>query len=135
MGSSFPVIFWPFLYLGLPKYLDPGKSFNFAIIPITLPFIFGLINVIQLSLKDHYKPKSSAWWYATVGGTYGLLLSLFGNFYGQVPMNLFGLNNDYYQYLTIPAAIIIYTLVWRFIVKNLNEIFNIDSPWKNGFSS
>jgi len=126
IGSSFPVIIWPFLYLGIAKYINTESSFTYSLVPITLPIVFGIVNVLQLHLRPLSGKINRTTHYWLVGGLYGLGLSLYGNFIAHVPVNLFGLPDTAIQYTTIPLAIILYALVWRFIVKHLNHLFGIE---------
>lgn len=124
-GSSFPAVIWPFLYLGIAAFLNPNESFRFELIPATLPFLFGLINIMRHLLRDYLFPKNIKLHYWTIGLLYGFVLSLFANLYGNIPLDLFLLPDTAVQYLTIPFAIILYALVWRYIIKNINELFGI----------
>ena len=125
IGSSFPVIVWPFLYLGIASIFNPGASFQFEIFALTLPIIFGFLNLIQLRFqKLSWLSKNNRYW--SVGILYGLALSLFGTFISELPMELFLLPDSSIQYLTIPWAILAYALIWRYIVKNMNSLFAIE---------
>ncbi len=126
IGSSFPAIIWPFLYLGIASYLNPESSFEYSLVPITLPFVFGFMNVLQLKFVPHYKNLSINARYWLIGLLYGLGLSLYGNFEAQIPVELFQLPDTPIQYIVIPVAMALYAFVWRFIIKNLNHLFSVE---------
>ncbi len=126
IGSSFPVIFWPLCYLGVFKYIYPESSFIYSLVPITLPFIFGGMNVLQLAIAGRFKKIKTTTRYWIVGTLYGLGLSLYGNFAKNIPVELFQFPDTAIQYTIIPLAMILYGLVWRYIVKNLNHLFEIE---------
>lgn len=125
IGSSFPVIIWPFLYLGIASFLNPATSFDFEIAALTLPIVFGFLNLVQLRFqKLSWLSKNNRYW--SVGILYGLVLSLYGTFVSQLPRELFLLPDSPIQYITIPLAILAYALIWRYIVQNINSLFNVE---------
>lgn len=125
-GSAFPVVIWPFLYLGIASYNNPAAAFQFDLVPAVLPFLFGFTNMLRHAIRDYIFPKNLTLHYWTVGALYGLGLSLYGNFRKDIPVDLFGLPDTSIQYIIIPIAMLLYALVWRFIVKNINQLFSIE---------
>jgi len=125
IGSSFPVIIWPFLYFGIASFLNPATSFDFEIAALALPIVFGFLNLIQLRFnKLPWLTKNNRYW--SVGILYGLALSLYGTFVSDLPLDLFLLPDAPIQYITIPFAIVAYALIWRYIVKNMNSLFDVE---------
>ena len=123
-GSAFPVVIWPFMYLGLSyTYLNSSSSFKIGLLPIILPFIFGFANVFYMFLELIYPAQSfiRIWLF---GGMFGLILSLIGNFVYNIPKDLFRLKGKV-QYLTLIFFPIFYSLIWRYIIFNLNKLLNI----------
>jgi len=124
VGSSFPVVLWPFLYLGISFTLNPGASIKMGLIPITIPIIMGLVNTLYVFTEQKWSSGYSNKRLWLFGGLYGLVLSLFGNFVYNVPIDLFQLSGPM-QYIIIPIAITLYSLIWRYIIKNLNKVVGI----------
>lgn len=119
------MIIWPFLYLGIASYLNPATTFDFELAALFLPVVFGFLNLIQLHFdKLSWLSKNNRYW--SVGILYGLALAMYGNFISDLPHDLFLLPDSPVQYLTIPFAIIAYALIWRYIVKNINSLFEVE---------
>jgi len=126
-GSSFPVIVWPFLYIGINFILNPNSGFSLfhiGAIPIYLPIVYGLANVISFSINQKWIPKNMNKRMWLTGASFGILYSLYGNFIIDVPTTLYQLSG-FIQYLTIPAAAILYAFIWRYAVKNMNLLVGI----------
>jgi len=123
-GSAFPVLIWPFLYLGIPFTLNPQSGFQMGLTAIFLPFVYGFTNILTIFLQKRWPPKNLNSRMLTIGALLGLVLSLLGNFMSNIPTNLFLLQSSI-RYITIPLAILMYALIWRYIVKNLNKIFGL----------
>lgn len=127
VGSSLPVVIWPFLYLGIPSILNSSVDFNMVQVAIGVPIAYGIYNVLLVSFLSvrPVKNVNQAFWIG--GALLGLLASLYGNFVENIPTELFVLTGPE-QYLTIPAAIIFYAVVWRFIVHPLHGVVGIKLP-------
>jgi len=126
VGSSFPVLIWPFLYLGLSFTFNPTAPFAMGIVPITLPIVLGIANMIYVFTEEKWSSDFGNKRLWIFGAVYGLLLSLYANFVSNLPRDLFLLTGPV-QYLTIPFAIVVYSLIWRFIIKYLNKVVGISS--------
>jgi hypothetical protein len=126
IGSSFPVVFCPFFYLGVSSFYHPEARFSMDLVPIFLPFIFGFYNVLILAVKRTWYAETSMNYYLAAGSFYGLCLSLYGNFAKDIPVDLFQLPDTSAQYIVIPIAALLYALVWRYIAGNLNRLFAIE---------
>lgn len=123
IGSSYFVVMWPFLYLSLAKNARPESNFEFLFVPLVLPFVFGVVNILVVGLSQRVLPHKSQERYWIFGMLYGLGLSLYGNFGKDIPVGLFGLPDSSIQYAVIPVAMVLYGLIFRYILKNLNELF------------
>jgi len=126
IGSSFPVVIWPFFYLGVSSFRYPEALFSMDLVPIFLPFIFGFYNVLILAVKRTWFARASVSYYLAAGAFFGLGLSLYGNFGKDIPVDLFQFPDTAIQYIVIPIAILLYALVWRYIAGNLNLLFAIE---------
>ncbi len=123
-GSAFPVVMWPFLYIGIPSYLNPGAGFTFELTAIFLPIILGSFNVLFVAVRKRL-PFSAKGNYLLFGALYGLTFSLIGNFSIDIPRDLY-LLTGFVQYLTIPFAIVAYALIWRYIIRRLNKLVGVE---------
>jgi hypothetical protein len=122
-GSAFPVTLWPFLYLGISYTLNP-TTLKMGLVPLTIPLLMGLSNCIYVYLAKKYLTLEHNGFLWLFGGTYGLLLTSYGNFVAHIPTDLFLLSGAV-QYVTIPIAVLTYAAVWRYIVKRLNTLLNV----------
>jgi len=124
-GSAFPVMLWPFLYLGIPSIYNPKADFVFELIPITLPLIVGVLNMLFISIQRWlpFNERGNYWFF---GALHGLFFSLYGNFISFIPQDLYRLDGIV-QYITIPLAILAYSLIWRFIIRNLNRMLQLST--------
>lgn len=126
VGSSFPVVIWPFIYLGVSSFRYPEAQFSMDLVPIFLPFIFGFYNVLILAVKRTWFSGASMNYYLVAGAFYGFALSLYGNFGKGIPVDLFQFPDTAIQYIVIPVAMLLYALVWRYVAGNLNRSFAIE---------
>jgi len=119
-GSAFPVIIWPFLYLGVSFHFNPASSLNMGLVPLSVPILLGLANTIFVQVIK--KPKKKDYW--IMGSFYGLVLSIYANFVTNLPTDLFLLSGPI-QYATIPFAIIAYSLIWRYPIRMMNQFLSV----------
>ncbi len=126
IGSSFPVVIWPFFYLGVSSYRYPEADFSMDLVPVSLPFIFGFYNALILATKRRWFAEASMNYYLATGAIFGFALSLYGNFGKNIPVDLFQFTDTRIQYIVIPVAMLLYALVWRYIAGNLNRLFTIE---------
>ena len=124
-GSAFPVVVWPFLYLGMPSFYNPTADFNFESAAITLPIIVGTLNIVFVSIR-RWLPFGGRGNYWFFGALHGLAFALYGNFVAHIPQDLFQLQGTI-QYVTIPLAVLAYSLIWRFIIRRLNLALQLDT--------
>lgn len=123
-GSSFPAIIWPFLYLGISFTFSPTADFPIGLIPLTIPILYGLVNILYFWIGKRCPIKDVNQRLLSTGALFGLGLSLYGNFVSNIPQELFKLTGAM-QYITIPIAIIAYALIWRYIIKYINKLVGL----------
>jgi uncharacterized membrane protein len=117
-GIIVPTIILPictliFLYIGKKEILTiPFLHF--------IPIIWGFWNMFYFAfLKNVLSDNQNTRLYTT-GAILGFLVAIYGVFWFDVP-TLIGLPEQI-RYLPIIVAPIVYALLWRFLVKDLNHI-------------
>ncbi len=123
IGSSYFILVWPFTYLSVATKLNPATTFDFTFVPLVLPLIFGVVNVLIVSVGSAILSRYIEMRYWLFGFVYGLGLSLYGNFGKDIPVGLFSLPDTWVQFLVIPVAMILYGCVFRYVLLNLNRLF------------
>jgi len=58
VGSSFPVLIWPFLYFGIFFTLNSQSGFPMGLAAIFLPFLYGSVNILTIFLQEQWPPKN-----------------------------------------------------------------------------
>jgi hypothetical protein len=124
-GSAFPIIVIPYTYIGLPLLLKPDSDITYQFDVWLVPILIGLLNVIFIRYKNSWA-LSSVQKYWLFGAINGLFFSLLGTLLTNIPTDLFGLS-DTTKFTMIPVAMILYGLIWRYIVRNINIMMNIES--------
>ncbi len=119
-GSSFPVVITPLVYMGTAIILNPNSGFNYFTEVITIPILFGLLNMLFIKIRAHI-PCEWIKKYLAFGAFHWVFFSFLWNFWLNVPEELFMLSG-WFQYLTIPVAIVLYACIWRFIMSKMNAI-------------
>ena len=124
-GLAFPATVLPIVYTIL--YLanhDAVVSLPLQFIPLFLPLVFGLWNMLCFMFGDRcpIKNKSAHLWFT--GASLGLLVALVGVFIIGLPELLFGWTGTM-QYLPLIFVPIVYGLIWRYIVGYLNDLFGL----------
>ena len=122
-GSAFPVILSPMLYLGIPSILYPVASFNYFEHLLIIPVLVGMLNVLFVGVKQHLPSGVTRYW--LWGAGHGFVFTLLGNFSSNIPTELFMLERPL-AFVTIPIATILYALIWRYIIRNINVMMGID---------
>lgn len=124
-GMLFPAVFLPLAYSGF--YLaesDVVRAHPLQFIPMFIPLLFGLANIIRAHLQKGQGKKEDTNGYFVTGIVLGLLVAYVGINYLRVPSLLFGLTgcNVYLPFIFIP---VIYALIFRFIVRRLNQLLGV----------
>jgi len=124
-GLAFPATILPIAYAIL------FFSGNLAVIhmplyffPLFLPLIFGVWNILYFAIGDRCPVKNRSLRLWVTGIILGFLVALFGVFVIGLPNLLFGFTG-LLQYLPLIIAPIIYGLIWRYVVGNLNELVGL----------
>lgn len=125
IGSSLPVCFITFVYNGI-AFANSGRpsSVPYEYIPIIVPLLFGLWNVIMLNIMKKYPTLRQQPWYPfVIGALAGLSFSLIGRFVFDLPTNIFTFTKRtaYQVHLYAP---IFYAIIFGLIVNNLNKLFS-----------
>ncbi len=99
-----------------------GKMDILEIAPIYMtPWIWGIWNVLYFSIGERCpikKPNLRLW---TTGASLGFLLALFVVFVFKVPALLLGLKGCW-QYFPLIVMPLVYSILWRYVVKHLNSL-------------
>jgi hypothetical protein len=123
-GMGFPSLVLPLIYTVLYIY-DPTliQANPLQFIPMFIPIIFGITNVIQLSMDaSHVKNPNTRLW--AVGICLGLIVAIIGVFILKLPALVFGLGHGL-QYFPLIFLPILYGVIFRYIVKSFNTLLGI----------
>ena len=119
LGTTILISVFPYSYLGIPHTtLGPLKTAKYEYIVMTIPLIFGLANVVTLSL-----PIQNTTLKYIIGGTLtGLILSLIGRYWLDIPAQLFPDTSADSVHVIAP---ILYALVFVLILQRVNLLFGL----------
>lgn len=124
-GMVFPGIFLPLAYTSLYFYESTLIQTNpLQFIPMYIPILFGVTNVIYLWIGDRCPIQDINWRLWVTGASLGLIVALFGVFVFNVPTLIFGLSYGF-EYMPLVFLPIIYSVIFRYIIKWLNNILDI----------
>ncbi len=125
IGSSVPVFLLPLMgYLGFAKIANPETSYSLAMVPLAYPILIGVLNALFLIFRESIPLKKDSHKYLAYGIVIGLILSLIGRFTLDFPSMRLE-TPEHLQFLVHIFAPIAYALVFRFIIKPLNEMLYI----------
>jgi hypothetical protein len=125
IGSSVPVFLVPLIgYWSFAKIANPETAYSLVTVPISYPIIIGILNVFFLMLRESIPLKKDTHKYLAFGLVVGLILSLIGKFVFDFPTLQLELP-EHLQFVVHIFAPIVYALVFRFIIKPLNEMLYI----------
>jgi hypothetical protein len=121
-GLALPSILLPFLFLAAAE----GGKAEIGTLPFFhfLPLIWGLWNVLDVALFRKWIPFPTRTRLLLIGACLGLLVVLIGIFYLHLP-SLLGFPASV-QYLPLIVGPILYALLWRFFVKPLNALLQVN---------
>lgn len=118
IGSSLLSTIISHSYIGFANMKMKGIQ-HYEIVAIGIPLLFGLFNIVHyITVK---KTKNNL--YSILFGTlFGLILSIIGRFGMDLPVKIFGFSrkNEYQVHI---HAIILYSMIFYFIIRNLNKYF------------
>jgi hypothetical protein len=122
-GMGFPSIVLPIIYTALYIY-DPLliQENPLQFIPMFIPIAFGIANVIQLKMGPSISDPDTRLW--VVGACLGLIVAIIGVFILKLPALVFGLGHGL-QYFPIIFLPILYGVIFRYIVKDLNRLLGL----------
>ncbi len=124
IGSSILATIITFSYTG-NAYRKSGrpKDVPFEWIPIFIPIMFGLMNMLNIFLQSIIKKKSTTSKYiiaATVGALTGLIFSLMGRFGLNLPQKIFNIEKTK-EWTVHVIAPIMYAAIFAVIIQPLNN--------------
>jgi len=130
IGTSILVSIPTLTYNGLALRRNPGAIYKVAYeyMPVVIPLIFGLANVLIYSMVHRFKIKK---WQnqllltMVVGALTGLTFSLIGRFGFKLPEKLYNMAENKH-YLVHPIAMILYSLIFSMILFPLNSYLLFD---------
>jgi hypothetical protein len=129
VGSSLVATILTFLYVGHAWQQKHGKhdddAFRYEVFAIGLPLVFGIVNALVQS-KALTKAVGGSYYVkmAIVGALVGIGLSYYGNFYVDLPKDLFGMSKDKRKN-TLVFTPIVYALVWGLLIASLNKFMKV----------
>lgn len=117
-GIVVPSIILPIIIL-LAVYL--GKS-QILTIPFLhfIPVIWGIWNMLYFTVFKNILPENQDTRLLITGALLGFLIAAVGIFYLDIP-HLIGMP-DQLHYLPLIVGPLVYAVLWRFLVKDLNHI-------------
>lgn len=117
IGSSIISTFVTFLYNGVAFRRQRPYNVQIELMPIVVPIIFGLMNILLYNLiqRTTYNPFMLT---IVVGSLTGIILSLIGRFYFDLPRNLYGIEREWTVHL---VAVPLYAIIFGLIVYPLNR--------------
>lgn len=92
---------------------------------LLLPIAWGLWNVLYFSVFKFILPFGVNEKLILTGFLLGLLLAIYGVFVLDLP-RLVGIPS-YLHFLPLIVAPILYALIWRYVVKFLNEVVGLEN--------
>ena len=135
IGSSYPVMLLPLLYMGIPHMIakiktgkNPlGSGGHYELFPVFLPIYYGTFVVLAQTVGKSFI-KNDVLRLALAGGTAGVILSFLGRFGADFPKRVFKYIYDYpthLEYLIHPLAFTVYALEFGIVVYALLWLFNL----------
>ena len=125
-GLAFPATLLPIVYsVFYVSGLQSLRTYPLQFAPLFAPLIFGFWNVLYFMIGARCLGKNQNARLLATGACLGFLLADIGVFGLKLPGLLFGWS-DARQYLPLIGAPILYALIWRYIVKYLNELAGLD---------
>lgn len=92
---------------------------------LLLPIAWGLWNVLYFAVFKYILPFGMNEKLIVTGFVLGLLLAIYGVFVLNLP-GLVGVPS-YLRFLPLILAPIIYAVIWRYVVKFLNEVVGLEN--------
>lgn len=111
-----PIALYIALVTGQPQVLN-------VIFLHLIPLIWGIWNILHVIFFHKWLKKEPNVEWSASGAILGLLIATVGIFWIHVP-SLTGIPQSL-TYLPLIAAPIVYALLWRFVVKPLNNLLGV----------
>jgi hypothetical protein len=120
-GMAFPAVFLPLAYTCL--YLMQHRNLTehpIQFIPMYLPLVWGLANVINLKVNDEARGKNINKGLWVTGLCLGFVVAAIGVFKMHIPTMIFGQMHGF-EFAPLIVLPIVYGLLFRYVVKWLNK--------------
>lgn len=120
-GMAFPCFLIPFLLL--IAWLLGNTSPLTHPFPHFIPLLWGVWNILYLSLFERIFPGNALARSLLTGGLLGLFVAIYGVFWLHAP-TLLGMPHSLF-YLPLIVGPILYAICWAFIVEPLNRLLGV----------
>jgi hypothetical protein len=121
-GLAFPATVFPIIYSVIlsVEALSPLRMLPLYFIPLA----WGIWNVLYFAVGKRCPIKNQNYRLWATGAILGFLLALFVVFIFRIPI-LFGFSGIV-QYAPLIMITIIYSIIWRYVVKYLNGLLGLE---------
>lgn len=117
VSSSLPVVFITMFYLGYAfNSKNRPSRIPYEFFSIGVPFLYGIFGVANYYATLMYGTNMSI----AIGGLFGLLLSVIGRFYLNLPKQLFNFTSKN-EHMVHIYAVAIYAGIFRCIVTPVTQ--------------
>jgi len=106
----------PLNLIGLAKEKDPSIDINYYQMVRYAPIVFGIFNVIFLSIINKFFPKLN---YFIVGAMAAIIISSYGRFVQNIPTKVFKMKNPNMFHVN---AVITWSLFYGIVVNYLLKV-------------
>lgn len=120
-GLAFPATFLPMVYLLLYIFNLNVKNLPLQFIPLYLPLVWGLWNILFFYIADKYPVLYRNKRYFLMGFALGLIWALFAVFRLNLHLLFNFTISIFWILITVP---LIYGLLWMLVVKYLNDLLD-----------
>lgn len=123
IGSSLMVTAITMIYNGIMLRRNRGADVPYELIPLAVPFMFGLANMLLYYIITSNKITSTTNQLVAsliVGALLGLLFSLVGRFGLELPEKLYKMKEGD-RWKVHPTAMVLYAIIFGVIVFPLNK--------------
>lgn len=120
-GSALPSLVLPFV-LCLALRLDRPQVLNIPFLHF-IPLIWGVWNILYFLILKKILPGDANTRLLLAGALLGLFIAAYAIFDLNIP-SLLGIP-EALRYVPLVLAPIVYAILWRFIVKPLNELVGL----------
>lgn len=86
---------------------------------VTMPYLYGIAGLINIWAIEYTNNINAS---ILIGGLFGVLLSIIGRFWLDIPVKLLGYNKNNAHNVHI-FAFGLYALIFRFVIGYLNNFF------------